>query len=307
MTHELFLWNVSGCYDKKYPNSYQEALDIMDTLFQNKESIDPYRDYLQRSIGLYLQFYPHRLLASHFKNLLVQLSEPSSQLFVVTLPPTDQIPFKYWLLARMRTFVIVSKQESFCLKYNNNIRKMEWYLADGNTYDDLDVPIKWHQQFKEMMDFGKQQMDLGFPQTHRLMQQYVIQQLSPVLMDLDFTLEPLVQRTPNINPSDLNSVLNAVEADIVFTCISKNCQIKIGLDGQCGMYEIFADLVFSQTTEQTAQLFNQPFTGKALTVSINQLLNWQLPLDYRSIRSFEDVARFISGFNKQLVPLLKQL
>ena len=116
-----------------------------------------------------------------------------------------------------------------------------------------------------------------------------------------------MQRTPQINPTDLNSVLNAVESDIAFTYTSKNCQIKIGLDGQCGMYEIFADLVFSQATEQIAQLFNQPFTGSELTVSVNQLSNWQLAVDYRSIRSFEDVARFISGFNQQLVPLLKQL
>ncbi|MBK6756363.1 MAG: hypothetical protein IPP76_00235 [Moraxellaceae bacterium] len=116
-----------------------------------------------------------------------------------------------------------------------------------------------------------------------------------------------MQRTPQINPTDLNSILNAVEPDIVFTHPQHNCQLNIGLDGECGMYEIFADLVFHQATEQIAQLFNQPFTGSELTVSVNQLINWQLPVDYRSIRSFDDVTRFMSGFNKDIVPLLKQL
>ncbi|HNN28603.1 MAG TPA: hypothetical protein PKL36_06065, partial [Agitococcus sp.] len=77
--------------------------------------------------------------------------------------------------------------------------------------------------------------------------------------------------------------------------------------GECGMYEIFADLIFHQATEQIAQVFNQPFTGSELMVSVNQLINWQLPVDYRSIRSFDDVARFISDFNQQLIPLLKQI
>ncbi|MCB1657143.1 MAG: hypothetical protein H6996_11340 [Moraxellaceae bacterium] len=307
MTHELFIWAAKYHSDGKTPNSYQEALDIMDKLSHNKVSTNSLRDVLKRRIGLYLQFYPHRMLASHFNSLLKQLSQPCPELFVVTLPPTDQIQFKYWLLAYRVGERIVSKQDGFCMSYDYDQRIIKYHLADGNTYNDHDVTIKWHQQFKEMMAFGQQQMDLGFPQTHRLMQQYVIQQLSPVLMDLNFTLEPLVQRTPQINPTDLNSILNAVEPDIVFTCASKSCQIKIGLDGQCGMYEIFADLVFSQTTEQIAQLFNQPFTGSELTVSVNQLINWQLPVDYRSIRSFEDVTRFISGFNQQLVPLLKQL
>lgn len=59
--------------------------------------------------------------------------------------------------------------------------------------------------------------------------------------------------------------------------------------------------------EQIAQLFNQNFTGSELTISVNQLLNWQLPVDYRSIRSFDDVKHFVELFNQRIIPLLKQL
>ncbi|MBK7299359.1 MAG: hypothetical protein IPI79_02455 [Moraxellaceae bacterium] len=151
----------------------------------------------------------------------------------------------------------------------------------------VDAREKW-QQINSETDATPFDTIENFPQSNALIKKYFIEQLSPQLTDLGF-------------------VLSTHEPDIVFTHPQHNCQLNIGLDGECGMYEIFADLVFHQATEQIAQLFNQPFTGSELTVSVNQLINWQLPVDYRSIRSFDDVTRFMSGFNKDIVPLLKQL
>ena len=180
------------------------------------------------------------------------------------------------------------------------------FLPDGRILPENKAQ-EWYEQIQEMMTFGQQQMDLGFPQSNSLIRKYFAENITPQMMDLGFILEPFKKRSPQMNNNNIEMMMSAGEPEIVFFHPDYDCQLRIGLDGQCGMYEIFADLIFHQTTEQIAQLFNQPYTGHELTISVNQLLDWQLPVDYRSIRSFDDVSSFIERFNQRLIPLLKLL
>ncbi len=87
----------------------------------------------------------------------------------------------------------------------------------------VDAREKW-QQINSETDATPFDTIENFPQSNALIKKYFIEQLSPQLTDLGF-------------------VLSTHEPDIVFTHPQHNCQLNIGLDGECGMYEIFADLV----------------------------------------------------------------
>lgn len=251
------------------PNTYEEVSSMM--LRCSKQPM--IRAYgITYPVLNYFRLQPHRLLMPFW----IEIANKEMRMFVFELPPIDRIYFMYGIVQMFdRHFVILDTA-------NQRV-----FLPDGRILPENKAQ-EWHAQLEEMMAFGQQQMDLGFPQSNPLIKKYFIEQLSPQLTDLGF-------------------IISTQEPDIVFSHSKHHYQLNIGLDGECGMYEIFADLVFSQATEQIAQLFNQPFTDSELTVSVNQLINWQLPVDYRSIRSFDDVTRFISGFNQQLVPLLKQI
>lgn len=251
------------------PTTYEEISSIL--LACSKQSMSSLRIVPNRIFN-YFHLQPHRLL----EPLWIEIAKQRTHMLVFELPPIDRIYFMYGIVQMFdRSYVVLDTA-------NQRV-----FLPDGRILPENKAQ-EWHEQIQEMMASGQQQMDLGFPQSNPLIKKHFIEQLSPQLTDLGF-------------------VVSTQETDIVFTHPQHQCQLNIGLDGECGMYEIFADLIFHQATEQIAQLFNQPFTGSELTVSVNQLINWQLPVDYRSIRSFDDATRFIERFNQHMIPLLKQL
>ena len=256
------------------PDNYDEIASLV-LSYSGKTNINADNN-LMSIVTRYSRFQPHRLLTAFWSDAINDVGEKKLIMWEGNLPPINAKHFFY---------AMVTIAKGWCLILDTANRRV--FLPDGRILPENKAQ-EWHAQIEEMMAFGQQQMDLGFPQSNPLIKKYFIEQLSPQLTDLGF-------------------VVSTHEPDIVFSHSKHYYQLNIGLDGECGMYEIFADLIFHQATEQIAQVFNQPFTGSELTVSVNQLINWQLPVDYRSIRSFEDVARFISGFNQQLVPLLKQI
>lgn len=256
------------------PDNYDDIASLV-LSYRGKTNINA-SPSLMFAINNYFCLQPHRVLTVFWNDAIDEIKEKQLIMWEGNLPPINA---KHFLYAMIK----IAKGWGLILDTANQ----RVFLPDGRILPENKAQ-EWHAQVEEMMAFGQQQMDLGFPQSNPLIKKYFIEQLSPQLTDLGF-------------------IISTQEPDIVFSHSKHYYQLNIGLDGECGMYEIFADLVFSQATEQIAQLFNQPFTDSELTVSVNQLINWQLPVDYRSIRSFEDVTRFISGFNQQLVPLLKQI
>ena len=78
----------------------------------------------------------------------------------------------------------------------------------------VDAREKW-QQINSETDATPFDTIENFPQSNALIKKYFIEQLSPQLTDLGF-------------------VLSTHEPDIVFTHPQHNCQLNIGLDGECG-------------------------------------------------------------------------
>lgn len=256
------------------PDNYDEIASVVLSC-SGKTNVNAHPD-LMFAIQSYFHFQPHRSLTTFWNDATDEVKKKQLIMWEGNLLPINA---KHFLYAIVR----IAKDCGLILDTANQ----RVFLPDGRILPEKKAQ-EWHAQVEEMMVFGQQQMDLGFPQSNPLIKKHFIEQLSPQLTDLGF-------------------VVSTQETDIVFTHPQHQCQLNIGLDGECGMYEIFADLIFRQTTEQIAQLFNQPFTGNELTISVNQLLDWQLPVDYRSIRSFDDVSSFIERFNQRLIPLLKLL
>lgn len=256
------------------PDNYDEIASVVLSC-SGKTNINAHPD-LMYAVKTYFFFQPHRLLLPFWEQASKDVEKQKLIMWEGNLPPINAMHFLY-------AIVRIAKDCGLILDTANQ----RVFLPDGRILPENKAQ-EWHAQVQEMMTFGQQQMDLGFPQSNLLIKKQFIEQLSPQLTDLGF-------------------VFSTHEPDILFAHPQHHCQVNIGLDGECGMYEIFADLIFHQATEQIAQLFNQNFTGSELTISVNQLLNWQLPVDYRSIRSFDDVKHFVELFNQRIIPLLTQL
>lgn len=276
------------------PDNYDDIVSLV-LSYSGKTNVNA-RPSLMFAINNYFRFQPHRSLKTFWNDAIDEVKKKQLIMWEGNLPPINAKHFLYAIVK------IVKDNNALILDTANK----RVFLPDGRILPENKAQ-EWHEQIQEMMVFGQQQMDVGFPQSNSLMRKYFAEQLTPQIIDLGFILESLKKRSPQMNSNNIEMMLNAGEPDIVFSHPEYDCQLRIGLDGQCGMYEIFADLIFHQATEQIAQLFNQNFTGSELTISVNQLLNWQLPVDYRSIRSFDDVKHFVELFNQRLIPLLKQL
>jgi len=270
---DCFLYTVDDKVIVSIPDNYDEILSCV-LKFSGTTVAHPEYTVLS-GVRTYFTFQSHRLLNTFWDNTLKEMAAKKLMMWEGDLPAINTKQSLY-------AIVKIANRNRFLVLDTSNQRV---FLPDGRILPENKAQ-EWHAQVEEMMAFGQQQMDLGFPQSNPLIKNYFIEQLSPQL-------------------TDLGLVFSTHEPDIVFSHPKYHYQFNIGLDGECGMYEIFADLVFHQATEQIAQLFNQPFTGSELTVSVNQLINWQLPVDYRSIRDFDDIARFIQLFNKKCIPLLK--
>lgn len=180
------------CEDKTnkpvIPNTYEEIASMMLTCSKQPMS----RGHKTNSVFNYFRLQPHRLLMPFW----TEIAKKETLMLVFELPLIDRIYFMYGIVQMFdRHHVILDTA-------NQRV-----FLPDGRILPEKKAQ-EWHEQIQEMMAFGQQQMDLGFPQSNPLIKKYFIEQLSPQLTDLGFVVSTqetaLCLRTHNIS---VNSTL----------------------------------------------------------------------------------------------------